>query len=232
MYFKYFYQLVLKLNHKFLNLNTRELQPNSQKKYPQFRVKLKYVATHLLPLNPYKIAILRKNKINDLSDKESKKHIDNRFEFYENFILNKSDLNVKELRKRIGFEKDENKNSRDTGIIKMARISFRDLCAACSRDYAIENRSFKTRTGVYYLEAHHNLSFSSDPLKHDVLENIVPLCPTCHKALGKNKADESFQKSLIKNILEFSSDAKEFAQNVSQLTEENQLIDYIYEALK
>lgn len=179
---------------------------------------------YLVPLNPYKIAILKKRQkeINEieLKKKQNKQSSDIvfRFAFYEEHILNKSNINKEELRKKIGFESDGGQYARNFGIIFAARIKFNNLCAACSRDYAIENRSFKTRTGVYYLEAHHNLSFSSDPLKHDVLENIVPLCPTCHKALGKNKADESFQKSLIKNILEFSSDAKEFAQNVSQLT--------------
>lgn len=199
MYFKHFYQLVLKLNYKCLNLNFRELQQNSKEKNPQFRVNLNYAAAHLAPLNPYKIAILKKrqdeNKLNKKQNKESSdkknNHIMLRFAFYEKNILNKSDLNVDELRKKIGFEKDESK-TRDIGIILAAKIRFNDLCAACSKDYALKDRSFKTRAGVYYLEAHHNLSFSSDPLKHDVLENIVPLCPTCHRALGKNKSDENF----------------------------------------
>ena len=32
----------------------------------------------------------------------------------------------------------------------------------------------------------------------DILENLVKLCPACHRALTPNRAEESYQKKLLK----------------------------------
>ncbi|WP_416371508.1 HNH endonuclease [Mycoplasma mycoides] len=75
---------------------------------------------------------------------------------------------------------------------------------------------------------HHVLPFSANK-SADVFENLVKLCPTCHKALSKNRALEDYQKKLIKNIIDNSVIVSEYLDN---FIENNQnKVDFIYDRL-
>lgn len=240
-YFSKYFKLVLNLKPALLNLNFRELQPDyyqfNKKRAMQFRANLNYVKENLENLNIYKINILKKNKEKIQTiflERENKNTLLNRFDFYSKFILKKSAVNVDDLRRRLDFDdniEQNYKNQRKNNIITMARNLLPDLCAACSKIYDIKDRSFKMKNGFYYLELHHNIAFAYSN-ECDELDNLVKLCPTCHRALGKNRADENYQKELIKNILDFSSDAKEFAKIISKSDNDEKLIDFIFEALR
>lgn len=83
-----------------------------------------------------------------------------------------------------------------------------------------------------YLEIHHVISFGANN-SGDVIENLVKLCPSCHRALTPNRAEENFQKIIIDNILSNSSDAYKY---VRLFTEEkatkNDANDFVYNNLK
>ncbi|MWV61134.1 HNH endonuclease [Helicobacter saguini] len=239
-YFSKYFKLILHLNQNFLNLNFRELQPqftnNERKRNMQFRVNLAYFYKNMQNLNIYKIKLLESNKekIKPLSQKEeSSNEIIKRFEFYNNLILNKQAINIDKLRERLGFEKNniESKNVRNANIILLARNLLKDECVGCLHKYDIKDRSFKTRQGFYYLEIHHNVAFSFNKNLCDDIDNLVKLCPTCHKALSKNRADENYQKEIIESILKHSSEAKDFAKAISKIENDDELIEYIYETL-
>ncbi|MCC2991684.1 HNH endonuclease, partial [Campylobacter jejuni] len=236
---KYF-KLILNLKPALLNLNFRELQPDyykfDKKRAMQFRANLNYVMENLEYLNVYKINLLEKNKekIQIVSlERENKYNLLDRFDFYSKFILEKSAVNVDDLRKKLEFDEniEQSKNYRKNNILTMARNLLPDLCAACNKTYNIDDRSFKMKNGFYYLELHHNIAFAYSN-ECDELDNLVKLCPTCHRALTRNRADENYQKELIKNILDFSNDAKEFAKIISKINDDEKLIDFIFEALR
>lgn len=239
-YFSKYFKLILHLNQNFLNLNFRELQPefanNIRKRNMQFRVNLAYFYDNMQNLNMYKKELLESNKekIKSLSQKEeSSSETIKRFEFYNNFILKKQAINIEQLRSRLGFEKSniESKNVRNANIIILAKNLLKDECMGCKDIYDIKDRTFKTRQGFYYLEIHHNIAFSFNNKLCDDIDNLVKLCPACHKALSKNRAEQNHQKEIIASILRHSSEAKEFAKAISKIENNNELIDYIYETL-
>ncbi|HEE9007463.1 TPA: hypothetical protein R2H93_001818, partial [Campylobacter jejuni] len=86
-------------------------------------------------LNVYKINLLEKNKekIQIVSlERENKYNLLDRFDFYSKFILEKSAVNVDDLRKKLEFDEniEQSKNYRKNNILTMARNLLPDLCAA------------------------------------------------------------------------------------------------------
>ena len=93
----------------------------------------------------------------------------------------------------------------------------------------MENRTFKMRNSDrYYLEIHHVISFSADNTL-DQIDNLVKICPACHRALTKNRAEESYQKQLITKILINAPKAKEFCLN---FTDEFNCVQFVYDRLR
>ena len=66
----------------------------------------------------------------------------------------------------------------------------------------------------------------------DVLENLVKLCPACHRALGKGSSSAEYQKELIKRILNSNQQNLEFAKIIFASDDINILVDKIQENLK
>lgn len=244
-YFIKYYKLILNINLDYINLNFRDLQPEFVNgiamRSTQFRVNLNYfyntAKDELKKINPYKYEILENNKIEIKPfAKTSKKDINKmleRFDFYGRFILGKKGIDINELRKRLEFDKEiiEEKTitKRKQNIITIAKNYLDDECVGCKDIYNINDRTFKTRSGMYYLEIHHVIPFAK--ANTDELDNLVKLCPACHRALSPNRAEENYQKEIIKNILENSNESKEFSKNISGY-DGYELIEYIYNSLK
>ncbi len=240
-YFKKLFMLILNIDSRFLNLNFRELQKQfwskENQRNTQIRINLAYFVENSESLNSFKTKILKdnQNKIKPLLENQ-KSTLPARADFYLSYILGKKHINIDQLRQRLNFDKDDDAQiaiSRNPEIVRIARAVLDDQCAACHKDYAILDRTFLRRDGSPYLEIHHNVAFTHDKKQCDTLENLVKLCPVCHRALTKNRAQENYQKYLIGNILDFSQEAKNFAQIISQIDENNRhaLIDFVYEAL-
>lgn len=235
-----------------LNLNFRELQKdfveNKKERNTQIRIDLKWFSElidyNLSNLNIYKDEILKelKPKIQSfkIRDKVENKFVE-RLGIYKHKILNKINIDdekqkkftIKELRKELGFSNNEKNNERrDGSIVNIARNVYPDECVCCKNDYPLENRSFKMRkNGKYYLEIHHVVSFASDK-KGDQIDNLVKICPVCHRALTKNRASEEYQKKLIYNILKNSKSAYSYVENFFEKPKLENMIGFVYEKLQ
>lgn len=229
-----------------LNLNFRELQEQfvsgENQRNTQFRVNLRYfyerVGKELAQVNEYKSDILTNQK-SLILDKNIAQNENNTFIqrilFYTNKVLKKqkTEREIEQLRKELGFEYDttiDNKVKRNQSIVQYVRVYFPDECAACKENYNIADRSFKYRNSDrYYMEVHHCISFSADNTC-DQIDNLVKLCPTCHRALTKNRADETYQRELIARIFNNAPETKLFCLNFVET--ENQLVDFVYERLR
>lgn len=227
-----------------LNLNFRELQEQfitgENERNTQFRVNLRYfydyLADDLLKINIFKASILKYNA--DMIEskniaQESRTFVDRLFFYRDNILHQSRTLNeIEMLRKDLGFNYDESCDDtvkRNQGIVQYVKAYFPDECACCKNNYPIEDRTFKYRNSErWYLEIHHIISFSSDRML-DQIDNLVKICPSCHRALSKNRADEKYQKELISRILLNSPKAKEFCLT---FTDDAHCVQFIYDRLR
>lgn len=233
-----------------LNLNFRELQPqytsNERKRNTQIRINLKWFYDNVMSipsfqLNDYKTAILTQN-LRSLGDTRSFNSFEERLIFYKQSVLGRSltQYNVDLLRADLEFTKheieskpDNRLNLRNQKIVSFARETFDDVCVGCADRYSIEDRSFKMpRNGRYYFEINHVIPFANDSETVDVLDNLVKLCPTCHRALTPGRAYDSLQKELIKKMIDSRSEVKRFVLSMTPSNYMLSPVDYVFSMLK
>lgn len=240
-----------------LNLNFRQLQPQHRKKInqrnTQIRINLKWFNDHFLSdikyFNIYKYYILSDNqqKLSYLTYAKKQKNFLERMVFYIEKILTPDfDLKnlseeeekrqINSLREELDFVEKNNEGlskSRNTKIVTIANALLPEKCVCCQNQYNIEDRTFKRRgQDKYYFELHHVVSFGSNQ-SGDIIENLVKVCPACHRALTPNRANEDYQKLLIKNILENSKVSDKYVSNfVKDPNNLNNKINYVYANLR
>lgn len=254
-YLDYIFKLLTNISDvRQLNLNFRELQQqykeNIHRRNTQIRVNLKWFSElidyDLSNVNIYKHEILQCLKA-EISLKREKDDTENgfmeRLVIYRNKILNQIEendqnqlnLQVQALRTQLGFVNASDDNmiqNRSSSIVNIAKGLYEDECVCCKDIYPLESRTFKLRNSDrFYLEIHHVISFSSDR-NGDQIDNLVKICPSCHRALTKNRADEEYQKSLIRNILKNSPSAKGYVSNFFDDPTDEKLVNYIYDKLR
>ena len=210
----------------YLNWNFRDLQQDyvtgKNKRNIQLRLNLnwyyKNVASSLEDINRYKYKILIDNtdKIG-LLDNQSKisENFIKRVQFYRLKILNNdlTELDIKEIRNDL-FGENNSVPTRKQRVVSTVKNLTDDVCCACHTTYPIEDRSFIVpRDNRYYFEYHHVIPFSSNRNMVDIVENVVKLCPTCHRAMTKNRAAETLQTKLIYNILKTREDVYGFTSS-------------------
>lgn len=229
---------------------------NINKRNTQLRFNLLWFIKNVGIINDYKKDILIQNRKKIKYIDNNKSYFDvidnlkkfsksplmfyDKIDFYLKKILN-VELNLEQvdkLKKDLLLSDIENekqlKVKRDIFIKELCRIMKPNLCSGCYKKHNIKNRSFKhIKTGNFYFEIHHNIPFANGK-EFDVLENLVKLCPVCHKMLKKGIAEPIKQKELIKNIINasFNNDIKEFAIYVFKTNNIDQLINSIFEKLK
>lgn len=240
-----------------LNFNFRELQPqfyNSNiKRNTQLRINLKWFydnyIEYIIMLNLYKYDLLNSNftkfELKNYAENLSRGFFERAY-FYKQKILgnlnnltNSSDkaidFEIQLLRDELKFNKenDENTTTRNSFTVQYAKLEQEDICYSCNNIYKLLDRTFTYRnTNKPYLEMHHVLSFGSNS-KYDVKDNLVNLCPACHKALTPNRADEHYQKTIIKNILNNSQTAKNYvSQFITDGSPDTVYVDFVYSKLK
>lgn len=242
---------------KVLNINFRELQnefyTNCKKRNTQLRIKLEWYIEKIGIINDYKRNILLENGFKPLNgitseityfkskisfncfEKEKSEFLMSRIDFYSNNVLEKklTKLQIKNIKNKLklNIQKIGNK-TRNFLIKEICRISEPNFCSGCKDKYNIKDRSFvHLKTSNYYFEIHHNIPFSNGK-EYDVLENLIKLCPTCHKMLKRGIAKEEDQKTIIKNILKWNETARDFASYILNLNNINELTHKIWEMLK
>jgi 5-methylcytosine-specific restriction protein A len=231
-----------------LNLNFRDLQPQfvagTHKRNTQIRANLKWFYDVVLKenghLNPYKKAVLDKN-VQSLGETRLFHSFEDRLIFFQEKIVGKDYSNAEreELRRELkfltqsyGLETESEFVARNQKIISYARETFADVCVGCSDSYPIESRSFlMQRNNRYYFEVNHVIAYSSDSKAVDVLDNLVKLCATCHRALTPRRAHEELQKQIISKMLDSRPEVSTFV-NSRNLEPGVSTVDFVFKNLK
>lgn len=210
---------------KYLNWNFREFQEQyisgENKRNTQLRINLRWAYTTILKnyerINPYKYDILFSNEdlIGNLptTNKMYETFIA-RLGFYREKIFGKkfNETEIKILRNDLFNEKNSIPR-RKQQVILYIKNSTKDICSACHTKYNISDRSFiMPSDGRYYLEYHHVISYSNNRSELDIPDNLVKLCPTCHRAMSPNRANSDYQKELISCILSSREDILTFTK--------------------
>lgn len=228
-----------------LNLNFRELQPqyiqNINKRRPQIRINLRWFYDNCIDdirqVNSYKADILNNNK-EKLGSLKEYHSFEDRLIFYKTKLLGR-DLDNQEvqlIKKSFKFTSNKLKakdsrtyENRNQKIVFFAKEVFDDICVGCSNNYDIDDRSFRMKkNNRYYFEINHVISFANKNV--DVLDNLVKLCPTCHRALTPGRAKEKYQKDIIANMI---NSRKEVLNFVTSLNRDNiPLVEYVFNNLK
>lgn len=121
---------------------------------------------------------------------------------------------------------------RNAKIVSYARKTFDDICVGCNDLYEIIDRSFKMRRNErFYFEINHVIPYASNSSVVDVLDNLVKLCPVCHRALTPGRAYEKLQKSIIKKMIESRKEVEQFVKLVMPPTFTSP-VEYVYSVLK
>lgn len=243
------FKLLLSSNHLLerLNLNFRELQPQhvsgQRKRNTQIRINLKWFYDNVIckypNINSYKTAVMR-TKQADLGELRMCHSFETRMLFYINKILGRelSADKINALRRDLEFrepieETPENKfNVRNQKIVAFARETFDDICVGCGDIYDIADRSFvMPRNNRYYFEVNHVIAYASDSDAVDVLDNLVKLCPVCHRALTPHRAHPDLQRRIISNMLDSRPEVCNFVYSMMPAHYESP-VDYVFDNLK
>lgn len=229
-----------------LNFNFRELQPqyvnNERRRNSQIRINLKWFYDNVILkykfLNEYKTNILIANQTK-LGENRNFSMFENRLIFYREKIIGRK-LNSAEIeffRQNLDFEnKLDNQNNkiniRNQKIVAYARETLKDVCVGCSDIYDIKDRTFVMhKLNKYYLEINHVVPFASGYQQVDVLDNLVKLCPVCHRALTPNRADPKLQKDIIRKMIESRKEVSRFVESIMPKNYKS-AVDYVFDNLK
>lgn len=189
------------------NYNPRILQEKSNKKNDQFRIDLKYFIGHYGLFTPFKIEYY-KQEINNFEEKEDILGIflDNQFASLEindnvfksknleinNFAIkiNSKEISEEERKKLIEKYRIDNDLLDSDDEIIYSSINIKNQAKSDANFICEFDQNHKTFTAKAdnneYVEAHHLIPFSKRKdfnLSIDVLENIVCLCPNCHRRI-------------------------------------------------
>lgn len=230
-----------------LNLNFRELQPQfaagERKRNTQIRINLKWfyknVITRYSNINKYKTDILRAN-VSKLGEVHAYHTFEKRLIFYRQKILGRelTQNEINALRQDLDFREPaevatENKFSiRNQKIVAFARETFEDKCVGCGDQYDIKDRSFlMPRNNRYYFEVNHVIAYANDSEAVDVLDNLVKLCPACHRALTPHRAFPELQRHIIENMLGSRPEVSKFVSSMMSADYKSP-VDYVFDRLK
>jgi predicted HNH restriction endonuclease len=222
-------------NIHMYNLNYRELQENSKSKNTQLRIIAKYAVE---TLGDEFFDIEKKKSIIRYYNFEKNIKSQNFWKKYEEYLslitVEKDDLHdefINEFRKKYGMNINEEIVSRSFKLKELAAKTLPDICYGCENKYNLDMRTFKFRnSNKYYLEIHHVIPWSLNKEKNDDLSNLVKLCPACHRALTKNRADEILQREIIENIIIHSNSIGNFIEN-NYPNNNEELVDFVYDSL-
>lgn len=233
-----------------LNFNPRELQNDYvtgwRKRNTQLRFNLFWYVKNIGLLNDYKIAIVKKvyDNVDYLKSENEVKYFnapeiahskkdtfDFMLRYYSNNIFSKdlSNFEIDNIRKELNLdtEVDVTKFKRDLSLIELIRVNTPDKCVGCGTTKTYTHKN----TGRQYFEYHHVISIGKNHELDDE-NNIVKLCPNCHRIVKRGSAPENEQKTVIINILHNSPNVLEFAKHIYDIEDFDVIVDKIWGNLK
>lgn len=243
----------LSIPFNVMNINFRQLQHDFyagiRVRNTQLRINIWWYMENIGLLNGYKaeiFAISRNLKLTEPDEdvyyfcNENRKVrpnnnlLDERLNFYSSNVLSKDvgAEDIMKMRAELGFD-DETapKSVRNSALVESIRYFTPDECVACKNRYNIADRSYINRkTGRYYFEVHHVISIGSNRELDDE-NNMVKLCPACHRTLKRGSGTEVEQKELIKEIFENAPNTLEFAKHFFDTEDFEKIVELTYRSL-
>lgn len=240
----------LSIPFNVININFRELQNQYYsgivRRNTQFRLDVIWYMENIGLLNGYKAEISsiahnftlkKQNEIyySTTSSKgfKSKSNIlDERLNFYSTNIFDKdiNDDEIQILRAELGFD-DTPKNIRNYALAELIRMNTPDECICCKNKYNIADRSYiSKRTGRYYFEIHHVISIGNNRQLDDE-NNMVKLCPVCHRNLKQGSGTKETQIELIREIYQNAPNTLDFAKQFFDTDDFETIIEKTYLSL-
>lgn len=236
-----------------ININFRQLQHDFYEgirvRNTQLRINIWWYMENIGLLNGYKaevFAISRDLKLaepeNDVyySCNENRKVrpnnnlLDERLNFYSTNVLSKDvgAEDIMKMRAELGFDDEITpKSVRNSALVESIRYFNPDECVCCKNRYDIADRSYINRkTGRYYFEVHHVISIGSNRELDDE-NNMVKLCPACHRALKRGSGTEAEQKELIREIFRNAPNTLEFAKHFFDAEDVDTIVELTYKSL-
>lgn len=248
-YIDNFFKLLLSSDQLLLllNLNFRQLQPQfvarTNMRETQIRINLKWFYDNVIQnynnINQYKTDILVEN-VSMLGEIRKSNGFYERLIFYRQSVLGHelTAEDVNNLRQELEFSlqiesiPDNRFIARNQKIASYARETFEDICVGCGDRYNIMDRSFKMpRNDRYYFEINHVIAYANDSSTVDVLDNLVKLCPTCHRALTPGRAHDILQKAIIEKMINSRVEVERFVKLMMPHTFLSP-VEYVYSMLK
>ena len=242
---------LMSIPYNVINLNFRQLQnqfvTGENKRNTQFRPNLWWYVSNIGILNRYKAEIFYKSRnaqvreidnnvlyfYEDGHKMRSNNTFENRLSFYITKVFDKNltENEIISLRNSLGFENENGTSVRNLSLADLVRTIKPEECAGCKDDYDIKDRTYiSNRTGRYYFEIHHVISIGDNKSLDDE-NNMVKLCPTCHRLLKRGSGTKENQIELIKKIFKHEPNCYEFAKHFFDTDDYNSIIEKTYESL-
>ena len=237
--------------YNVINLNFRQLQnqfvSGENRRNTQFRPNLWWYVSNVGIINAYKAEIFSKSRNASVREIEGNavyfydngpvtrrvNAFENRLSFYITKVFGRklSDGEITNLRNDLGFNDSGQSSPRSLSLADLVRNISPDECAGCKNEYNIADRSYiSSRTGRYYFEIHHVISIGSNRELDDE-NNMVKLCPTCHRLLKRGSGTRDEQIKLIKKIFENEPKTLEFAKHFFDTDDYNIIVQKTYDSL-
>lgn len=233
-----------------VNINFRELQKQfyegTNQRNTQLRLEIFWYMENIGIMNEYKAKIFEVTRnlnspirsgnilyfMTGHAAQQNSNLIYDRINYYSNNVIGKDVAQmpqIMQLRSRLGFD-DPIKTIRSSALVDIVREATPDECMSCKDIYDIKDRSFE-KNGRYYFEMHHMISLGNNKELDDE-DNLVKLCPICHKTLKRGVASEKDQKEIIDRIYKNAPNVLEFAKHFFDTDDYDEIVDNTYKHLK
>ncbi len=240
----------LSIPYNVVNINFRELQHDYyagiRTRNTQLRLNIWWYMENIGMINGYKAEVFALSRHLSLPDPEKNVYffynddirrrannlLDERLNFYSTNVFGKdiTEEDIKKMRNELNFEHTTG-TIRSRALVEAIKYLTPDECVCCKNKYNIEDRSYINRnTGRYYFEIHHVISIGSNKELDDE-NNMVKLCPTCHRTLKRGSGTSEEQKELIREIFHNAPQTLDFAEHFFNTKDFETIVDLTYKNL-
>lgn len=240
----------LSIPYNVFNVNFRELQHDYyagiRRRNTQLRLNIWWYMENIGIINGYKAEVFALSRHLDLPDPERNVYffynddirrrtnniLDERLNFYSTNVFgrNINDEDIKKMRKELNFD-HKSRSIRNKALVEVIKYCTPDECVCCKNKYRIENRTHISRvTGRYYFEIHHVISIGSNKELDDE-NNMVKLCPACHRTLKRGSGTQEEQKELIREIFQNAPQTLNFAEHFFNTKDFEEIVNLTYKNL-